>query len=438
MLNLYMNNQMKKIFYSIFAAALLLTGCNTDVFINDGTGQMKLDLSCSEEYNSVGTKAGSYEDIINKFNVKIERPVDGWLKTFDQFGTINGTVIALGSGTYKITASSPEKEDAAYDQPIFLGSEEFTIKTGQVTNVSLVCKVSNVKVSINLSENFVSELSDYSIIINNGTGFLTWEKNADKNDFTPSVVEGKTVYTSIKSGYFSVAPLTIQVNGHRSIDNSSTSRVYYVQTVAAADHHILNLDANVTGSLGNINITVVDTVNDIESSYVVPGFDEIPVPGDEPQDPGTEDPGTEEPGTDPEPSTAPTLVWDANPTFAPMAINSSMNADLVVNAPEKIAQFKVKVDSPNLTAAIQGLTTGGSDTMDLIGDQKLIGKLAKMAPTLPTGDKLLGQTKVDFFLTSLVQMISMYGPEAGTQHHFILMVTDEKGQEMNKKVTFVS
>ena len=100
---------MKKIFYSIFAAALLLTGCNTDVFINDGTGQMKLDLSCSEEYNSVGTKAGSYEDIINKFNVKIERPVDGWLKTFDQFGTINGTVIARGSGTYKITASSPEK-----------------------------------------------------------------------------------------------------------------------------------------------------------------------------------------------------------------------------------------------------------------------------------------------------------------------------------------
>lgn len=431
MLNLYMNNQMKKIFYSIFAAALLLTGCNTDVFINDGTGQMKLDLSCSEEYNSVGTKAGSYEDIINKFNVKIERPVDGWLKTFDQFGTINGTVIALGSGTYKITASSPEKEDAAYDQPIFLGSEEFTIKTGQVTNVSLVCKVSNVKVSINLSENFVSELSDYSIIISNGTGFLTWEKNADKNDFTPAVVEGKTVYTSIKSGYFSVAPLTIQVNGHRSIDNSSTSRVYYVQTVAAADHHILNLDANVTGSLGNINITVVDTVNDIESSYVVPGFDEIPVPGDEPQDPGTE-----EPGTDPEPSTAPTLVWAVNPSFEPMAINSSMNADLVVNAPEKIAQFKVKVDSPKLTAAIQGLTTDGSDTMDLVNDAAMIAFLANLG--IPTGENIVGKTTVNFFITDLVKMINMYGPEAGTQHHFILMVTDEKGQEMNKKVTFVS
>lgn len=422
---------MKKIVYTIIAAALLLTGCNTDVFINDGTGQMKLDLSCSEEYNSVGTKAGSYEDIINKFNVKIERPVDGWLKTFDQFGTINGTVIALGSGTYKITASSPEKEDAAYDQPIFLGSEEFTIKTGQVTNVSLVCKVSNVKVSINLSENFVSELSDYSIIINNGTGFLTWEKNADKNDFTPAVVEGKTVYTSIKSGYFSVAPLTIQVNGHRSIDNSSTSRVYYVQTVAAADHHILNLDANVTGSLGNINITVVDTVNDIESSYVVPGFDEIPVPGDEPQDPGTE-----EPGTDTEPSTAPTLVWDANPTFAPMAINSSMNADLVVNAPEKIAQFKVKVDSPNLTKAIQGLTTDGSDTMDLVNDAKMIAFLADLE--IPTGENIVGKTTVNFFITDLVKMINMYGPKAGTQHHFILMITDEKGQEMNKKVTFVS
>ena len=427
---------MKKTVYTIIAAAIALTSCNTEVFISEGKGEMMLDLSCSSEYNIVGTKAESDEDIINNFSVKIVRPADGWTKTFEPFSSIKGTVISLGSGNYTITASSPVKEDAAFDQPVYEGSTDFTVSTGQVTNVSLICKVSNIKVSIQLTDNFVKELSDYSITVTNGKGILKWEKNANQTDFKPVIVEGETLYTGIKSGYFSVAPLTIQVNGHRSLDNSSASTSYFINDPKAADHHILKLDANVTGTLGGISITIDNTVNDIENTVTVPGFEEIPVPGDEPQDPGTEEPGTEEPGTNPEPSTAPTLVWDANPTFAPMAINDAMNADLVVNAPEKIAQFKVKVDSPNLTAAIQGLTTGGSDTMDLVNDAAMIEFLAELG--IPTGENIVGKTTVNFFITDLVKMINKYGPEAGTQHHFILIVTDEKGQEMNKKVTFVS
>lgn len=427
---------MKKTVYTIIAAAIALTSCNTEVFISEGKGEMMLDLSCSSEYNIVGTKAESDEDIINNLSVKIVRPADGWTKTFKPFSSIKGTVISLGSGNYTITASSPVKEDAAFDQPVYEGSTDFTVSTGQVTNVSLICKVSNIKVSIQLTDNFVKELSDYSITVTNGKGILKWEKNANQTDFKPVIVEGETLYTGIKSGYFSVAPLTIQVNGHRSLDNSSASTSYFINDPKAADHHILKLDANVTGTLDGISITIDNTVNDIENTVTVPGFEEIPVPGDEPQDPGTEEPGTEEPGTDPEPSTAPTLVWDANPTFAPMAINDAMNADLVVNAPEKIAQFKVKVDSPNLTAAIQGLTTDGSDTMDLVNDAAMIEFLANLG--IPTGENIVGKTTVNFFITDLVKMINMYGPEAGTQHHFILIVTDEKGQEMNKKVTFVS
>ena len=427
---------MKKTVYTIIAAAIALTSCNTEVFISEGKGEMMLDLSCSSEYNIVGTKAESDEDIINNFSVKIVRPADGWTKTFEPFSSIKGTVISLGSGNYTITASSPVKEDAAFDQPVYEGSTDFTVSTGQVTNVSLICKVSNIKVSIQLTDNFVKELSDYSITVTNGKGILKWEKNANQTDFKPVIVEGETLYTGIKSGYFSVAPLTIQVNGHRSLDNSSASTSYFINDPKAADHHILKLDANVTGTLGGISITIDNTVNDIENTVTVPGFEEIPVPGDEPQDPGTEEPGTEEPGTDPEPSTAPTLVWDANPTFAPMAINDAMNADLVVNAPEKIAQFKVKVESPNLTAAIQGLTTDGSDTMDLVNDAAIIAFLANLG--IPTGENIVGKTTVNFFITDLVKMINLYGPKAGTQHHFILIVTDEKGQEMNKKVTFVS
>lgn len=428
---------MKKTIYTILAAAAILTGCNREIFQPEGKGEMILDLSCSSEYNAAGTKASSDEDIVNGLSVKIVRPADGWTKTFEPFSSIKGTVISLGSGDYTITASSPEKEDAAFDLPYLEGTKDFTISTGQVTSVSMVCKVANVKISVNLSENFTTELTDYTVTVTNGKGYLTWQKNGTQTDFKPVIIEGKTIYTGIKAGYFSVAPLTVQVNGHRSLDNSSASITYYINDPTAADHHILNLDANVTGTLEGITITIDDSVNDIENSVVVPGFDEDPVEGDETEtDPDpTPDPT---PDPEPEPSTAPYMVWEANPSFAPMNIDKNLNANLIVKAPEKIATFKVEVNSPNLGPAITKLTSDGSTTMDLIGDQKLIGKLAVMAKTLPTGDKLLGQTSVDFFLTSLVQMISMYSPAAGTQHHFTLIVKDEKDQIMSQKVTFVS
>lgn len=428
---------MKKTVYTIIAAAIALTSCNTEVIITESKGEMMLDLSCSPEYNIVGTKAESDEDIINNLSVKIVRPADNWTKTFEPFSSIRGTVVALGSGDYTITASSPVKEDAAYDQPVFEGSKDFTISTGQVTNVSLTCKVANVKVSIQLTENFVEELSDYSITVTNGKGILKWEKNANQTDFKPVIVEGETLYTGIKAGYFSVAPLTIQVNGHRSLDNTAASTTYYIDNPKAADHHILKLDANVTGTLGGISITIDNSVNDIENTVTVPGFEEIPVPGDEPQDPGTENPGTEDPGTDPEPSTAPTVTWNANPTFAPMNIDDNLDASLVVNAPEKIAQFKVEVDSPSLSPYIPEMTSDGSTTLDLVNDEKVVN-LFNNTLKIPAGSALVGQTSVNFFITSLVKMINMYNPAPGTQHHFILKVTDEKNQILSQKVTFVT
>ena len=113
-------------------------------------------------------------------------------------------------------------------------------------------------------------------------------------------------------------------------------------------------------------------------------------------------------------------------------------ADLVVTAPEKVASFKVQVDSPCLTETISSLTQDGTSTMDLINDAGLIEFLAEAAPTLPTGNGLKGQTNINFFLTSLVKLIGMYGPAAGDRHNFTLIVTDEKGQTLNQTVTFVS
>jgi len=53
---------MKKIFYSIIAAAAIFTGCNREIILQKGTGSLAIDLSCKSDMNEVQSKATD-EDI---------------------------------------------------------------------------------------------------------------------------------------------------------------------------------------------------------------------------------------------------------------------------------------------------------------------------------------------------------------------------------------
>ena len=439
---------MKKIFFSIIAAAAIFTGCNTSVIEQRGTGSLSVDLSCKSDLHEVQSKAAATdEEIINNLVIDIQRPYDNWKTSFDPFSSIRGKVVELGSGDYILTASSPSKEHVAYEQPIYEGSKDFKILTGQVTTIDVICAITNVKVTVNLSDNFVKELSDYTVTVSNGKGMLLWNKNAQENDFRPVVIDAQTYYTCNQAGFFTVAPLSVRIDGHRAIDNSSASTTTYIDNVKAADHHILNIDAKVTGQIGNISITINHQVNEIDQPITVPGFDEIPVPGDDPStgdgdDTGNEGSGDDNTGNDntggevEQPVAV--IVWDANPTYADMLINADMNADMVISVPGKIAEFEVTVDSPQLTAAIEGLTSDGSAKMDLINDAGLIAFLAEAAPALPTGSNLSGKTQVDFFLTEFIEMISIFGPASGDRHNFTLEIKDEAGKTFSKTLTFVT
>ena len=459
-LNLFMNRKtyekMKKIFFSIIAAAAVFTGCNREVIEQQGSGSLAIDLSCKSDLHEVETKATD-DEIINNLVIDIRRPYDNWSVKYNPFSSIRGKVVELGSGDYILTASSPVKEHAAFEQPIYEGTKDFKILTGQVTTVDVICSITNAKVTVNLSSNFVEELAHYTVTVTNGKGALMWNKTAQNDDFRPVAIDGKTYYTGNETGWFTASPLTVTIDGHRAIDNTSASATMYIETVNAADHHILNIDAKVTGQLGDVDedgnvitepvkITISHEVNPIDQTIVVPGFDEIPVPGDDPStggddntgDDGTGDDNTgDNTGGDVEQPVA-TIIWDANPTYADMPINADMNADMVITVPGKIAGFEVTVDSPQLTAAIEGLTSDGSSKMNLITDEGLIAFLAEAAPALPTGANLTGKTQVDFFLTEFINMISMFGPASGDRHNFTLDILDEAGKTFSKTLTFVT
>ena len=423
---------MKKIFITVIAAAAVFAGCQKTVIQGGSTGTLEFSMSSADDsYNDreegmldtrtaaaeagAGTKAYDKEAALASMLVTISNQSGVGEPRQWVYSEMPG-VLELTEGQYTISAVSPDSRIAAWDQPVFGGSKEFSIIAGRTSTVELVCGITNVKVSVNCTEEFLKEFTEYSITVRSAEateddGFLIWGAS--------EVSEGK-------EGYFPAADLTVTVQAYRWSD--ATEQKDPVQArlniteVEARDHIILNIDAKATGAVetgggdGKPFITIDDSMNERDEDILIGGLDEIPVPGDG----GGEDP-------DPELPAEPTLEWAANPNFAPMKIKDGMDVNLVVNIPGKIATFVVGVQSSVLEQVV-------GESMDLIYDESFIENFGSL---LPTGDALLGQTRVDFSLSELVPLIGGLGAAPESEHVFTLNVTDEYGQSLSKALTFV-
>ena len=411
---------MKKILLTMAAAATVFAGCNkNEVGTDAGSGMLRLQVGYAGEYNDktpdlVPVKSDADDQaFIDTFVISIEKTTGAPYSlecTVAQFNEQYADgILSLSPGSYTVSVSSPGSEKAAWDQPVYGVTKEFTIVEDVLTPLELVCSLTNMMVSVKLSENFKSELSAYSIVITgdyeDGSASLTWS-SAD-------------VDAESRAGYFAVAPLSVEIQGTRALDGSEARKTYRIEDVAAADHHILNIDAKTTGA-SQPSISIDYTVNEKPVDITVPGFEEIPIPDEEPEDPDV-------PSED-----APELVWDANPTFERWPLAATMDVNLVVNAPGKIAGFKVNIESATLQSLLETFTM----PMDMINDEAVKEFMSNPMVGLPVGDDLLGQTSVEFPLSTLLPLLYQLDPEPGSEHTFTLIVTDEAGQELNQSLVF--
>lgn len=442
---------MKKIFYSILAAAAMFTACNEGV-ITDGTGSLSFRISeVSDEYM---TKA----DAINteEFFVTIT-DWNGNLLTSEGvtyenvlYKNFPDEITGMPSGSYTITVSShSDAPAAAFDTPVYGGSTTFTVKTGATTPVTVKCSVQNVMVTINPSANFLSELTTYTITVKNENGgTIHWT-----ND---SAVTGTNVTTDLTlPAHFSVSALDVNVTGYRKINGAEVNLQENAEwngkiaNVAAADHHVINIDAQTTGAMGGgnngISITVDGSeLNEVTSDMEVPGFEDVGVDGP--------DTGESEGGNEEEEAVNMTLTWpgyvaDENGAFPSVDIVAGMSVELNVDVEAGIAGFVIKLvsDTPTFMSLCSQMTSTsltaeeaaaqGYVMIDLIGDATAVTSMSAVG--LSTGDALKDKTSVPFSLSTLVPMIPSAG-QAGpnTDHIFTLTVTDNNGDEKSWALTF--
>lgn len=442
---------MKKIFYSIFAAVAMFTACNEEV-ITDGTGS--LNLKIGEVSDKYMTKAGAIDT--DEFYVTLTDwsgnavESDGVTYRNILYKNLPDEISGLPSGPYTISVSSHvEAPSAAFDTPVYGGSTDFTVKTGATTPVTVRCTVQNVKVTINPSADFLSELTSYTITVTSEDGgSVHWTNDA--------AVTGSNVTTDLTlPAHFSVSALDVNVTGYRKINGAELNLQENAEwngkitDVAASDHHIINIDARTTGAVGGengITITVDGSqLNEVESNLDVPGFEDVPVDG---PDRGE----NEEGGEEEEVVSTITLSWpgheaDKDGVFPAVDIVAGMSVELTVGAEAGIAGFVIRLESD--TPAFMSLCSKMTSTVltadqaaeqgyvmiDLIEDPEAVTKMAGVG--LSTGIQLKDKTSVPFSLSTLVPMIPSAG-QAGsdTNHTFILTVTDNNGDVNSWSLTF--
>ena len=397
---------MKKILFSAMMIALSLAACNR-IDVNTetpaGTGSLSFTVTDLTDYVTIETKSGiDYTDYTN-YDVVIEGPTPVSGKYGEMF---LGNVVELGSGSYTITVTSPATEPAAFDQPIYRAYEEFEIKAGEVTYLKLICTPYNCKVTIELSDNFKKELASYEVVVTNGLGELVWTKNAEKDDFAAG-----------KAGYFLARGLEVKVKGFRSIDNTEATAVYFVKNPQPAEHHIIRLDAKVTGEIGGITIDVVTTFKEEHDDIYVDGMDESYV--DRPDFDGSE--GDDEEEEKP----ANSIVWEGNETFEELVIDMDTKIMMTIKMPAGIEKFVIQV-SDNFKGAIAEITDGGKDYIDLINDPEICKNFAD-SPLL-TGEEIYHQTEIIFDLSTFVPLLCQAAP--GMTVQFILEAEDVNGEPL--------
>lgn len=419
---------MKRSIITILAAAAVLAGCKqTKVEENKGYFVLQ-SVTADADLNevNVSTKAMPSELAdINTFVVKIESNLEGGGTQTYNYKDILDQAIELPTGSYRITAGSPAGKAAAWDQPLFEGTQNFTVVAGATSPVNVKCSLSNTMVSIKCTDTFKTELQEFNIKVSaTDNDFLTWSKTGKENSDALAAELSK-------DGYFSASELYVQIDGKREIDGSTAALTYVVKNVHPKDHIILNLDARVTGQVQQITLAVDGTVNDRTENIVVGGFEEIPIP--DPIDP-TPDPNPD-PNPDPSLPAKPSLVWEANPTFELMELKSDgMSVEITVNVPGKVKDFliDVKSDCAEFEGVIKSMTGDGL-TMDLVNNASL-SSLNDLG--IPTGDSVKGRDTVPFKLSSLLPMILLYNPEVNSYHTFTLKVTDEAGQTLTQALQF--
>lgn len=218
---------------------LISSGCSPeDESANEGALNLNLttDFTITAETRAA-TKADEAGPSINDFRIQIYKGESEVLyKEWASFSDCP-SIIYLQESKYKLKASYGEQHKGAFEQPYYEGSSIFNISKRNTTQASAICKIANVKVSLNYQEGFKKYFKNWSTkVASTGDSILFTKEEARAAFFEPGRVGMNMTLTKQDGKTFNYALPTI--------------------TTEAGKHYRVNMNVTEDGA-GSANLVIV-------------------------------------------------------------------------------------------------------------------------------------------------------------------------------------
>lgn len=307
-------------------------------------------------------------DQVDQFPVVITGKDVEYTQKFDSYAELKQAgKVKLPVGTYTIEACSPGEFKSEMSEPFYGGEQEVKIQKDVTSETSVVCTMQNVKISIELTDEFLATYQDWTITVTDKNGHIKTYTKA-KDGETPAPVYWK-MDEGVETIYING---TAKTNGNEDVTISGTAKKSNLPEFEEGDDTSfvggdeLKIDFNpvkVEGSTPGIEkdgIQITITLFDSEKNENV----EIPVnPGTDGGD--TEEPGTGEDGGDEGEGNekAPTIDLPADFSYsASTGDGKPASADAWLKTPAglKSAIVKIETTSPAFEATLEDVDMGGN------------------------------------------------------------------------------
>ena len=419
-----------------------------------GVSRSKMDVTVNDEVTAIGraivdtsdylvtvTEKGS--DVIATYEGK---PCSWTYSTMPQ-------IFTLPVGDYTVRVRSHEPADAAWSEPYYEGSADFTVVNNNVTYIGTVtCDFASVKVEIRFSEELAKAMSDDShvdVVAGVAGTSLTWAANETRYGYFYPAEDNPTIIAT-----FTGTVKGQTVSATKNVTDAKRGNYYIFSFSLNTGNPILPDEfGDITGADSGIKIdfeVIESSVNSTVRPGETPSTDPDKHPDTEewPEEPG---PGPDQPGPD-QPENPDDKVIDFIGKFVIDDESSELygkSSNLVLgedgkndpNADVHIVRITAQNGISNLKVKIS------SDNDDFIGsagemlpmdfdlatvDEDLAASLASIG--LPVRDEVVGKTKIDFDITELAPLLSTFTGK----HKFTITVIDAKGNTKSTSLIYVA
>lgn len=439
---------MLKIINSMALAIILVAGLSSCEMKDEILGKdlMSGDTGLLSLNVETGKASRGTTDQVDQFPVVITGIDVDYTKKFDSYADLQAEgEVTLPVGTYTVEACSPGEFLSTMNKPFYGGKlENVKVEKGQTSEISVVCTMQNVKISIDLTEEFLATYDDWEFNVTDKKGHIETYTKSEEGD-KPAPVYWK-MDESIEIIYINGTAKT-KGNENETVTISGTARKSNLPDFEEGDDtsfiggdelKIEFTPVKVEGSTPGIleeGIQITITMFNSEKNENV----EIPV------NPGTGGDNTEEPGAgedggdgEGDTNTTPTIQLPADITYSISAEDAPESADAIIKAPAGLESVIVKIDGGNAAfrAIINDLDLGGSNFtsgVDLVGNKTFEGIIADLGAMGidPISVPEKGDTEYIFPIASFFKMLNIYkATDPGDSHDFIITVQDKNGENV--------